>query len=94
VTAESAQGSVTIVALFALAALATALLIGGLFRHLWAQAERRTIEKRQQERERRLVHCPVNSGPTLADISWVAWGNRKGIRKRDGDGPNRKHRSD
>ena len=50
-TAEGALGSVTIFALFALAA---SLLIGGLLRHLWAQDEQRTIEKRRQERERRL----------------------------------------
>jgi putative ABC transport system substrate-binding protein len=43
---------------------------------------------------RSLVHCPINSGPTLGDISWVAWENRKGIGKRDGDGPNPKQRSD
>jgi len=54
VTPESAQGSATIVALFALVALATSLLIGGLFRHIWAQSEQRTIEKRWQERERLL----------------------------------------
>ncbi len=41
-----------------------------------------------------LVHCPINSGPTLGDISWVAWENRKGIGKREGDGPNPKQRSD
>ena len=53
-TAESALGSVTIFALFALVALAASLLIGGLLRYLWAQDEQRTIEKRRQERERRL----------------------------------------
>lgn len=51
---ESAQGSVTIVALFALAALAASVLIGGLLRHIWAKYEQRTIKKKWQERERRL----------------------------------------
>jgi hypothetical protein len=51
VTPESAQGSVTIFALFALAA---SVLIGGLLRYLWAQDEQRTIEKNWQERERLL----------------------------------------
>jgi hypothetical protein len=53
-TAESALGSVTIFALFALAALAASLRIGALLRHIWAQHEQRTIEKGWQERERLL----------------------------------------
>ena len=53
-TPESAQGSVTIVALFALFALAASLLIGGLFRFIWAHSEQRTIMKNWQERERQL----------------------------------------
>ena len=51
---ESAPGSVTIVALFALAALAVIVLIGGLLRHIWAKHEQRTIKKKWQERERLL----------------------------------------
>jgi hypothetical protein len=51
---ESAPGSVTIVALFALAALAVIVLIGGLLRHIWAKHEQRTIKKNWQERERLL----------------------------------------
>jgi len=54
VTPESAPGSVTTFALFALAALVASVLIGGLLRHLWAQYEKRTIEKKWQERERQL----------------------------------------
>jgi hypothetical protein len=54
VTPESAPGSVTIFAVFALAALAASVLIGGLLRQLWAQYEKRTIEKKWQERERLL----------------------------------------
>ena len=53
-TPESAPGSVTIVALFALAALAVIVLIGGLLRHIWAKHEQRTIKKKWQERERLL----------------------------------------
>ena len=53
-TPESAQGSVTIVALLALAALAASLLIGGLLRFIWAHSEQRTIEKKWQDRERLL----------------------------------------
>jgi hypothetical protein len=53
VTPESAQGSVTIFALVALAAL-VASLIGGLLRFIWAHSEQRTIEKKWQERERLL----------------------------------------
>jgi hypothetical protein len=49
---ESAPGSVTIVALFALAVI---VLLGGLLRHIWAKHERRTIKKNWQERERRLA---------------------------------------
>jgi hypothetical protein len=45
---------VTIFALFALAALAASVLIGGLLRQIWAQYEKRTIEKTWQERERLL----------------------------------------
>src|SRR5713101_8407428 len=51
---ESAPGSVTIVALFALAALAVIVLTGGLLRHTWAKHEQRTIKKKWQERERLL----------------------------------------
>jgi len=54
VTPESAPGSVTIVALFVLAALAVIVLIGGLLRHIWAKHEARTIKKKWQERERLL----------------------------------------
>jgi hypothetical protein len=54
VTPESAPGSVTIVALFVLAALAVIVLIGGLLRHIWAKHEQRTIKKKWQERERLL----------------------------------------
>lgn len=53
-TAESALGSVTIFALFSLAALAATLLLGSLLRYIWAQQEQRRIEKRWQERERLL----------------------------------------
>ena len=48
---ESAPGSVTIIALFALAARAASVLIGGLLRQIWAQHEKRTIEKTWQGRE-------------------------------------------
>jgi hypothetical protein len=54
VTPESAQGSVTIFALFALAALSAIVLIGGLLRHIWSKHEQRTIKKNWQERERLL----------------------------------------
>lgn len=50
-TPESAHVSVTIFALFA---LAVSLLIGVLFRFIWAHSERRTIKKKWQERERQL----------------------------------------
>ena len=53
-TPESAPGSVTIVALFTLAALAASLLIGGLFRFIWAHSAQRTIDKNWQARERLL----------------------------------------
>lgn len=48
---ESAQVSVTIATLFV---LAVCLLIGSLFRFIWVRSERRTIEKKWQERERQL----------------------------------------
>lgn len=51
---ESAQGSVTIFALFGPAALAASVLVGVLVRHIWAQSQKRTLEKMWQERERLL----------------------------------------
>ena len=44
----------TILALFALAALVAIVFIGGFLRHIWAKHEQRTIEKKWQERERLL----------------------------------------
>jgi hypothetical protein len=51
VTPEDAQGSVKILVLIA---LAVSILIGALMRQLWAQSEKRTIEKMWQKRERQL----------------------------------------
>jgi hypothetical protein len=66
------QGSVTIVALFVLAALGASLLIGGLFRHFWAQSEQRTIEKKWQERERLLGSRIIEWRPRPAGTREVA----------------------
>ena len=66
---ESAQGSVTIFALFALAA---SVLIGGLLRYLWAQDEQRTIEKNWQERERLLD----SRGPVAPSHEIFEWSPR------------------
>ena len=63
---------VTIVALFALAALGTSLLIGRVLRHFWAQSERRAIEKRWQERERLLESRIVEWRPRPAGTREVA----------------------
>lgn len=68
-TPESAQGSATIVALLALAVLATSLLIGGLFRHIWTRSEQRTIEKRWQERER-LLDSRTSGAPSHEIVEW------------------------
>jgi hypothetical protein len=51
VTPEGTQGSV---AIFVLIALAVSILIGALMRQLWAQSEKRTIERMWQKRERQL----------------------------------------
>ncbi len=68
-TPESAQGSVTIFALFALAALAASVLIGGLLRKIWAQYEKRTIEKTWQERER-LLDSRGPAAPSHEIFEW------------------------
>jgi hypothetical protein len=60
---------VTIVALFALAAMAASVLIGGLLRHIWAQDERRTIEKKWQERER-LLDGRTPGAPSHEIFEW------------------------
>jgi len=69
VTPESAPGSVTIFALFALAALVASVLIGGLLKQIWAQYEQRTIEKKWQERERLLD----SRGPVAPSHEIFAW---------------------
>jgi len=66
---ESAPGSVTIVALFALAALAVIVLIGGLLRHIWAKHEQRTIKKKWQERER-LLDSQRRVAPSHEIFEW------------------------
>ena len=71
-TPESAPGSVTIVALFALVALAATVLLGGLLRHIWAQCEQRTIENKWQERERQLD----SRGPVAPSHEIFEWSPR------------------
>jgi len=66
---DSAQGSLTIFALFALAALAASVLIGGLLRHIWAKHEQRTIEKKWQERE----HVLNSRGPVAPSHEIFEW---------------------
>jgi hypothetical protein len=66
---ESAPGSVTIVALFALAALAVIVLIGGLLRHIWAKHEQRAIDKKWQARER-LLDNQRPGGPSDEIFEW------------------------
>lgn len=68
-TPESPQGSVTIFALLALAALAVSGLIGGLLRHIWAQSEQRTIKKNWQERER-LLESRRSAAPSHEVFEW------------------------
>jgi hypothetical protein len=69
VTPESAQGSVTIFALFALAALAASVLAGGLLKRIWAQYEQRAIEKMWQERER-LLDSRTPVAPSHEIFEW------------------------
>ena len=71
-TPESAPGSVTTVALFALVGLAATVLIGGLLGHLWAQDEQRTIENKWQERDRRLN----SRGPVSPSHEIFEWSPR------------------
>ena len=68
-TPESAQGSVTIFALFALAALAASVLAGGLLKRIWAQYEQRAIEKMWQERER-LLDSRTPVAPSHEIFEW------------------------
>ena len=68
-TPESAQGSVTIFALFALAALADSVLAGGLLKRIWAQYEQRAIEKMWQERER-LLDSRTPVAPSHEIFEW------------------------
>ena len=68
-TPESAPGSVTIFALFALAALAASVLAGGLLKRIWAQYEQRAIEKMWQERER-LLDSRTPVAPSHEIFEW------------------------
>jgi hypothetical protein len=69
VTPENVQGSLIILALLTLAALAASVLAGGLLKRIWAQYEQRTIEKMWQERER-LLDSRTPGAPSHEIFEW------------------------
>jgi hypothetical protein len=93
VTPESAPSPVTIVALFALAALAVTFLTGGLLRHIWAQSEQRSIKKMWQARERLLDQPELFAflrqdfaGEAAEGVIEILMNRRQGVQPRDADG--------
>jgi hypothetical protein len=68
-TPASTPDSVTILVLFALAALGASILIGGLLRLIWAKYEQRAIDRTWQARER-LLDSRRTGAPSEEIFEW------------------------